>query len=75
MRSLGRLPQSASADFCDQAPVGGDPPAVVMDALIINVFDEIVSALLKPRDLFSNVVLETALAYEGATCGGFVGWR
>src|SRR5258708_38632271 len=36
------------------------PPTVIMNAHVIDVLDKIVFALLKPRDLFSNAMLEAA---------------
>ncbi len=35
MSLLGRIPQSTTADFCDQPPVGGDSSAVVMVELAL----------------------------------------
>ena len=45
------------ADLCYQAFVCRYASAVIMNTHIIDVFDEIVFALFKPRNFFSNAVL------------------
>lgn len=55
----------------DQTFVSGDPSAVIVNAHVINILDEIVLAFLKAGDFFSNAMLQPAVdrdAAQQSTC-------
>ena len=57
----GRIPQSTSADFCDQTSVRGNSTAVVVNAHVIDAFDKIVHAFFKTRYFVPDAMLQAAV--------------
>jgi len=58
---FGCLPHPPRADLCYQTFVGGHSPAVIVNAIIIDVFDEIVLALLKTGHFLPDTILQSTL--------------
>jgi hypothetical protein len=54
------------ADFCDQAFVGGDPTAVIVNAHVIDAFDEVILAFFKTRDFLADAMLQAAVDRHAA---------